>query len=130
MIVRPFRESDLEALRVQRRQAWSLGHVTDDVLTLMAAGPAYTLEDGRPLAIAGIAPVGDKRVAWAWLAECVPLLTLTRFVQAALAVSGEVYAYAALDWPQAQRWLKVLGFCSTGNIAKFGGVAHGEWCRG
>lgn len=130
MIVRRFRREDLTGFRVQPRQAATFACVEPAVVAFMEAGPAYTLEDGEPLAMAGLATVDDRRIAWAWLAENAPVLALHRYVLAALRAVPKVYAFAAEDWPQAQHWLRMLGFAPTGNRECLAGQWHGEWCRG
>ena len=128
MIVKRFKREDLDAIPVQDRQRFALPFVTDAALEQMEQGPAYTLHDDGPVACAGIVS-GDVPVAWAWLSEDVPMLALHRYVRAALQAVPYCIAYGALDWPQALRWLELLGFTPTGEVEELGGIPHGMFER-
>jgi hypothetical protein len=129
VIVRKFRRNDLAALPVQTRQRATLALLDAGSMALIDSGPAYTLDDDGPKACAGIAYTETAPVAWAWLAEDAPMLALHRYVKAALAAVPYCMAYAALDWPQAVRWLELLGFEPTGEQENLGGSLHGLFVR-
>ncbi len=59
------------------------------------------------------------------MGEDAPMLALHRYVRAALQAIPECLTYVDVTWPQALRWIALLGFKPTGVVMDLGGVPHG-----
>lgn len=122
MRVEPFKASHLDSFLPQPRQAEGFALLTPEFAQRMEQGVAYSaVEDNRTLACAGFVETQAGPVAWAWLSEGAPLLTLHRYVQAALREVPLVWAYADERWPEAGRWLSMLGFVETNRTEDMAG---------
>lgn len=111
MRVEKFQPIDLALLTPQPQQQEAYDRVTYDFAAELAKGTAYTVwKGGVPVACAGLINAEAGPAAWAWLSEDVDMIWLHRRIRAALRAIPKVYAYADENWPQACRWLTLLGF--------------------
>ena len=114
MMIERFTVDHFRGMRVQERQAHTVPLAGPEFLSGLTKGACYSLLDGDTvLACAGLVPEGDYWVAWAWLSEDAGrhMVTLHRAVRTALeAVRSPVFAYAEDAFPEAGRWLAMLGF--------------------
>lgn len=121
--VEPFRMADLDLLPVQERHNGTLATVLalprDVTISLLETRWSWTAwsPSGIALACCGVLPNGE---AWAFLAcdlrrYMVPVSRAVRKVmQDHARAVGPVTATTLPDFPQAERWVRLLGFRQEG----------------
>lgn len=118
MIVEPFRPDHLERLVLQPAQEYARASLENKAYGEALVGPHSFagLIDGRVVACAGVVPMWEGRGdAWALIANDVRpkgMLQIHFAVRRFLKMSGFRRIEAACDvgFPQAHRWLALLGF--------------------
>lgn len=132
MKISAFKSADVDLLDVQPGQQVELGTVApEDARRLEGApGPSWTFwRDGKPIACLGLIELwrGDyvRYMAWGLLSptDTYGLLWLTRRFKNYLAsglTKTRIEFTAAADFPQANRWAKVLGFQPVGVLKQYG----------
>lgn len=116
MEVRPFTPLDLHVMDIQPIQRPSYERMHEDTHIAMSQHIAYTAwMDDVPVASAGIMPVNAYRgQAWAYVSRQLRLAAVGvhRAVVRALdeAPYRRVEMTVRLDFPQARRWARMLGF--------------------
>lgn len=127
-----FQPEHLRRIKIQPRQSgFSFeGMGIEKYGEAMAAnGPSWSLEsdDGQIVACGGLFFQWEGRaVAWAFLSESSPMVALTRIAREILSACciRRVEAWTDVDFPQAQRWIRMLGFSHEGRMASFSPDGH------
>lgn len=114
MNVEPFRWFDLWRFRWQDAQRADAEYVTTPyAMNLEAAGPAFTFWDrDRIVGCGGFVAHGAAAQLWAFLAPDCPMVAMTRAVERAFRAVDfrDLWATCDAEFPQAARWLRVMGF--------------------
>lgn len=117
MLLRPFHPMDLGAIGVQARQEHDYPFMTEALAQrLHTEGPAWTAEiNGRVLACGGLWNChGVTAHGWAYFVNDIgpAMIGFTRLARRAIAATDcrRIEATAPADWPEANRWLAMLGF--------------------
>lgn len=98
----------LEAIRPQKAQTGLVGNAGDFVRSGYAA-----MDNGAPVACAGLIRADGHTIAWAILADMGPgaFLRFHRAVKRFLDRQNEViWAFVSSEFPQGCRWIRLLGF--------------------
>jgi len=127
MIVRPWRKGDND-FELQDRQAYlklAQDPATLDLSALSAEGLAWTGEvDGKIVGVAGVIPQWSNRaIAWAMIAKDAGphFVSIHREVRKFLIHCPFVRVEAQVDvgFPEANRWMTMLGFELEGYMRAF-----------
>ena len=135
-MIREFKISDLDNLKVQPKQA----HYTDHIKALANAGALVDVvtyvEYGEVKAVIGAQPYWKGRVAvWSMLGDIKNWTACFRQVKASLdnyAKINNVLRFEITtedDFIESERWTKMLGFKYESTMQKFGvdGLDHKMW---
>lgn len=116
MIIVPYQAKHMEDLALQPAQSRFLKHLTPEHAVALESGLAMTaMEDGRPLMCGGLAEMWSERaLLWSFISSeagrhFVAIHRATvRFLE--VAPYRRIEAEADCDFPEAHRWLTMLGF--------------------
>lgn len=117
MEIVPFKADHLAGMRLQSGQAWAQSHIEEAGIRELEGATAFTaLEDGQPVACAGVAQVEKGRwIAWSYLSDRV---TARNFLKVHNAVRGFLHGFDARriemvvdhGFLQGHKWARMLGF--------------------
>lgn len=116
MNIVPYKAEHLMALQLQEGQVHSASYVTEDYAQALEGQWAFTaMADGKPIAVAGIAPLWDNRgLAWTFIDKRAGshFTELHKVVKKVLddAPYRRIEADTPCDFKQGHRWLRMLGF--------------------
>lgn len=123
--IREYFGGDAAMLEPRAEQIGELRQFLTQVGQLAPEGVAMTaLRAGRPVALAGLAPIWPGRsVAWVLAsalerAEWGALIARMR-AELERHGPGRIEAHCRADWPEARAFLERLGFCFEGVMSKF-----------
>jgi hypothetical protein len=134
-VIVPFKADHLAALELQPSQAHMAGWLTQELaVTLERVSTAATaMHNGRPVACAGLTDVEGRRTAWAFLgAMARPVMV--EATRACLAMvsreTSDIFTHVRTDLPANTRWLRLLGFATTGRLETMpDGMDYELWVR-
>lgn len=121
--IRPFEAADLWQIELQDSQAHIGGMLTQEVATAIerAGGAMTAVLNGKPVAAAGIFVIDGLRYAWAFLGKAARSVMVAA-TRACLAVisreTAPVVTHVRQDIPADKRWLKMMGFATTGTVER------------
>lgn len=133
--IRPFEAADLWKVELQDSQAdMSLRFTREFADAILFSGTAMTaVFHGKPVAIAGLADIGGQSYAWAFMGKASRpvMLAATRACMAVLDKrDGDVLVHVRTDIPANARWLRMMGFATTGMRETMpDGRAYDVWIR-
>lgn len=117
MEIVPFKAEHLAGMRLQSGQAWAAEHIEEAGIRTLEGPHAFTaLEDGRPIACAGVAEMEKGRwLAWSYLSDQV---NARNFLKVHNAVRGFIHEHEArriemvvdYEFEQGHKWARMLGF--------------------
>jgi GNAT superfamily N-acetyltransferase len=126
MIVRPYKADDLRDLVLQPGQAYLQPMLAgSDYARTLEQSDAWTGEEGgRVIGCAGVAEVWQGRgIAWALIAKDAGsrFVAIHRAVARYLSLTSlrRVEAWVDVEFPEAHRWMEMLGFRREGRMARF-----------
>jgi len=134
-----FRPEHLEALDLQRAQAFSREHLTQPyLLELATTGPAFTVFAGEtPIFCGGLREYGPERgILWAMISRdagrhFVALHRRTRALIREWAKERDLFTACQAGFGAGARWLEMLGFTRVCALGPYGpaGVPHDLYRR-
>lgn len=133
--IRPFEAADLWQIDLQDSQSdMSLRFSAELADAILFSGAAMTaVFHGKPVAIAGLAEIGGQSYAWAFMGKASrpAMLASTRACMAVLDKrGGDVLAHVRRDVPANAKWMKILGFATTGKAETMpDGRSYDVWIR-
>lgn len=122
----PFVADHVFALDLQGAQRWHMGTLARRAMIVMEGPYAFTLLDGAtPIACAGVMRFHAEAVrVWALLSSVITGATMIAVHRwATMFINGlpfrRVEATVSADFPQAERWVRQLGFLYEGTMRSF-----------
>lgn len=128
MKVVDFKPEHLDMIDIQAGQAHAMGLIHKSSAEVLARELSLTaMEDDVVKACAGLLPLGMHRaVMWAYLSQNLSgkgMLRMTKWAKIFFEDQdySRIEAHVECDFPQAHRWIKMLGFhCECERMEKFG----------
>jgi hypothetical protein len=134
MVIMPFEENHLKALRLQQSQAWLGQTIVESTYgrDLLAGGPCFSaVLDNEVLCCAGLVHIWEGRAqAWSLFSANAGrrFVSIFRAIASFLSIQDvrRIEALVAVDFDQGHRMIEMLDFKREGTLIKY--FPHGGDC--